>query len=92
MTRQWTDTTADGLRYTAAYATPVNARYLRQDFQIMMKKVTLLQLLIDNGVPMISELFDEYKDAMVAHIAQVQEVSLKSSSQACPRAEYVPAC
>ena len=43
----------------------------------MIKKVTLLQLLINNEVPMISELFDEYKDAMVAHVAKVQEVSLK---------------
>ena len=43
----------------------------------MIKKVTLLQLLIDNEIPMISELFDEYKDAMIAHVAKIQEVSAK---------------
>ncbi|KIM48829.1 hypothetical protein M413DRAFT_438003 [Hebeloma cylindrosporum] len=71
-----------GLRYTAAYATPANARYLRQDFQIMIKKVTLLQLLISNEVPMISELFDEYKDALVAHVAKIQEHAEKTNSWA----------
>jgi len=45
----------------------------------MIKKVTLLQLLIDNKVPMVAELFDEYKEAMVNHVNEVQEVSLNAS-------------
>jgi hypothetical protein len=43
----------------------------------MIKKVTLLQLLIDNGVPIVAELFDEYKEALVHHVTKVQEVGLK---------------
>lgn len=65
----------DGLRYTSAYASLSNAKYLRKDFNAMMKKVTLIQVLIDHQVPMLAELFEGYKVALMAHVMKVQQAS-----------------
>ncbi|KAH9484122.1 hypothetical protein JR316_0003602 [Psilocybe cubensis] len=55
-----------GLRYTTSYVTPANAKYLRKDFNDMMKKVTVMQLLIDHGVPMLRGLFEDYKNRLIS--------------------------
>ncbi|KAF8912005.1 hypothetical protein CPB84DRAFT_742614 [Gymnopilus junonius] len=71
-----------GLRYTSAYPSFSNAKYLREDFNAMMKKVTLIQVLIEHQVPILSELFEDYKIAIMAHIAKVQQVSDEANSWA----------
>jgi len=63
------------MRHTTAYVSASNAKFLCKDVEPMVKKVTLLQLLIDNEVPRIMELFEDYKQELVAHISAVNEVS-----------------
>ena len=53
----------------------VNARYLRSDFNEMIRKITIIQILIDAQVPRIAEIFEEYKEALVAIMIQINEVS-----------------
>lgn len=55
-------------------ANPTNGRYLRSDFNEMIRKITIIQLLIDAQVPRIAEIFEEYKEALVAAMLQISEV------------------
>ena len=57
----------------------------------MIKKVTLLQVLINNEVPRVAELFDEYKAAMVYHVIKIQEVSLRLYPEIYLYTKYIPA-
>ncbi|KAF8964009.1 hypothetical protein BDZ97DRAFT_1758129 [Flammula alnicola] len=62
-----------GLRYTTAYSNLANAQYLEDDFNAMMKKVTLIQLLIAHEVPQLAELYEEYREALRARMVEVNE-------------------
>ena len=53
---------------------PVNGRYLRSDFNEMIRKITVIQVLIDAQVPRIADIFEEYKEALAAIILQINEV------------------
>lgn len=56
------------------FAEAANARYLRSDFNEMIRKITIIQILIDAQVPTIADLFEEYKEALVATVIQINEV------------------
>lgn len=64
-----------GMRHTSAYTSASNAKFLCKDVEPMVKKVTLLQLLIDHEVPRIMELFEDYKQELISHISSMNEVS-----------------
>ncbi|KDR73534.1 hypothetical protein GALMADRAFT_142017 [Galerina marginata CBS 339.88] len=64
-----------GLRYTTSYVNLANAKYFRKDFNAMMKKVTLIQTLINNDVPTLAELFEEYREALKAHVTNIHLAS-----------------
>jgi hypothetical protein len=53
---------------------PTNGRYLRSDFNEMIRKITLIQILIDAQVPRITDIFEEYKEALVTIMLQINEV------------------
>ena len=53
---------------------PANGRYLRSDFNKMIRKITIIQILIDAQVPRITDIFEEYKEALVAIMLQINEV------------------
>jgi hypothetical protein len=55
-------------------ATPANRRYLRSDFNEMIRKITIIQILIDAQVPSIADIFEEYKEALIAIMIQVNHV------------------
>ena len=63
-----------GLRYNCMATNPANGRYLRSDFNEMIRKVTIVQILIDAQVPRIADLFEEYKEALAVAILQNNEV------------------
>lgn len=52
----------------------MNGRYLRSDFNEMIRKITIIQILIDAQVPRITDIFEEYKEALVAIMLQINEV------------------
>lgn len=45
----------------------------------MWKKLTLIRILVANGVPLVSRLFEEYKTALRDYIQGHHEVSCLSS-------------
>ena len=53
---------------------PTNGRYLRSDFNEMIRKITIIQILIDAQVPLIADIFEEYKEALVAIMLRINEV------------------
>lgn len=53
---------------------PANGRYLRSDFNEMIRKITIIQILIDAQVPRITDIFEEYKEALVAIMPEINEV------------------
>ena len=55
-------------------ANPANGRYLRSDFNETIRKITIIQILIDAQVPRIADLFEEYKEALAVIILQINEV------------------
>jgi hypothetical protein len=55
-------------------ANPVNGRYLRSDFNKMIRKITIIQILIDAQVPRIADIFEEYKADLIATMIQINEV------------------
>lgn len=55
-------------------ANPVNGRYLLSDFNVMIRKITIIQILIDAQVPSIADIFEEYKEALVAMVIQINTV------------------
>ncbi|KAF4614830.1 hypothetical protein D9613_002720 [Agrocybe pediades] len=64
-----------GIRHTTSYISRSHARYLRVDFDAMLKKLTLIQVLIEHGVyaeeltRMLKEYKDErFRDANEAHV------------------------
>jgi hypothetical protein len=62
------------MRYNVMTADPVDGRYLRSDFNEMIRKITIIQILIDAQVPRIVDIFEEYKEALVAVMLQINEV------------------
>ncbi|CAA7271524.1 unnamed protein product [Cyclocybe aegerita] len=72
----------NAMRYTSAHQTQSNARFVEKDFRPMIKKITLIHLLIDNGVSQLSEPFDEYKEALSARIAELNERAAETNSWA----------
>ena len=40
----------------------------------MIRKITIIQILIDAQVPRIANIFEEYKKALVAKMLQINEV------------------
>lgn len=48
----------------------------------MMKKVTLIQLLINHGVPTLGTLFEEFKNALIIHVQEMERVSKLQSNDA----------
>jgi len=67
----------DGLRYTTSYDNPANARYLRDDFKVMLKKVTLIQLLMqydDVSSTPLAQLLEEYRVATAFYLDQIHQV------------------
>ena len=70
-----TDFRVDGLRYTTSFSNMSNAKFLRKDFYPMWKKIQLINILVDSGVPRLSELFEEYKTSLAAFILKSHEVS-----------------
>lgn len=55
-------------------ANPANGRYLRSDFNEMIRKITIIQILVDAQVPRIADIFEEHKEALVAIMLQINEV------------------
>lgn len=55
-------------------ANPEDGRYLRSDFNRMIRKITIIQILIDAQVPRIAEMFEKDKEALVAIVLQNNEV------------------
>ena len=41
----------------------------------MWKKLTLIQILVANGVPLVSDLFEEYKTALKDYVQRHHDVS-----------------
>jgi len=70
-----TDSRVGGLRYTTSFPNMSNAKFLRKDFYPMWKKIQLINILVDNGVPRLFELFEEYKTSLAAFILEFHEVS-----------------
>ncbi|KAJ3507272.1 hypothetical protein NLJ89_g6396 [Agrocybe chaxingu] len=70
------------VRYTSAHQTQSNARFAEKDFRPMIKKITLIQLLVDNGVSQLSEPFNGYKEALSARIAELNERATETNSWA----------
>ena len=50
-------------------------RYLLKDLQLMSKKLELMQILINNGLPQLAKLTQEYKSALLVHNKKWQKVS-----------------
>ena len=63
-----------GLRYNVMAANTANARYLRSDFNQMIRKITIIQILIDAQLPGIAEIFEEYKEALIAIMTETNVV------------------
>jgi hypothetical protein len=59
---------------------PGNGRYLRSDFNEMIRKITIIQILIDAQVPRITDIFDEYKEALVDIMLEINDVCDYSQS------------
>ena len=53
---------------------PASGRYLQSDFNEMIKKITIIQILIDAEVPTIADMFEEYKEALAAIMLRINEV------------------
>ena len=52
----------------------MNGRYLRSDFNEMIRKITIIQILIDAQVPRITDMFEEYKETLAALMLQINVV------------------
>jgi len=50
-------------------------QYLLTDLQLMAKKLELTQILIDNGLPQLAKVIQDYKNALVVHNKKWQVVS-----------------
>ncbi|KAF8798197.1 hypothetical protein BYT27DRAFT_7124510 [Phlegmacium glaucopus] len=68
-----------GLRYNIMAANTANARFLRSDFNEMIRKITIIQILIDAQVPSIADIFEEYKEALVSIMIQINESAQKAN-------------
>ena len=53
---------------------PANGRYLRSDFNKMIRKITIIQILIDAQVPRITDIFEEYKEALLTIMPEINDV------------------
>ncbi len=70
-----TDFLTDAFRYDADDGEDIeDARFLRTDFDPMCKKLTLIQILVANGVPQLPQLYHEYKASLADHIQKRHEV------------------
>ncbi|KAF8163500.1 hypothetical protein B0H34DRAFT_325856 [Crassisporium funariophilum] len=72
----------NGLRYTLSYSNTANARFLRTDFEPMIKKVTILQLLVDGEVPGMAEIFEEWKESLITSVNEINSRAEKANSWA----------
>lgn len=45
----------------------------------MWKKLKLIRILVKHGVPLVSELFEEYKTALASYIQRLDSVSRLTS-------------
>ncbi|KAF8168470.1 hypothetical protein B0H34DRAFT_793070 [Crassisporium funariophilum] len=72
----------NGLRYTFNHPSIEWAKYLRTDFEIMIKKVTLLQLLVNGEVPGMAEIFEEWKHSLVTSVNEIHSRATKAASWA----------
>jgi hypothetical protein len=53
---------------------PNQGRYLLSHFNETIRKITIIQILIEAQVPRVADIFEEYKEALVAKILQINEV------------------
>jgi len=72
-----TDVLADAFRHDADDVDDMeDARFLLTDFDPMYKKLTLIQILVANGVPQLPQLYQEYKASLAVCIQKRHEVCL----------------
>jgi hypothetical protein len=66
----------DGLRYTTSYHSNLNAQYLRKDFDAMMRKYSVIQLVISSvDTEEVRILKEEYEDYCQVLACQVQKIN-----------------
>jgi hypothetical protein len=71
-----------GLRYTTSYHSNLNAQYLRKDFDAMMRKYSVIQLVISSvDTEEVRILKEEYEDYCQVLACQVQKIN-QCASQA----------
>ncbi|PPQ75374.1 hypothetical protein CVT24_013157 [Panaeolus cyanescens] len=69
----------NGLRYTSSYPTFSNAKFLVNDFKPMMRKVTIMQILIDQKVPGVEEIFEDWKRTLSAIVSKTNDAAEKAN-------------
>ena len=73
----------DGLRYTTSYQSNLNAQYLKKDFNAMMRKCSVIQLVtsrVDTGeVRMLKDEFEDYCHVLACQVQRINQVGFIDS-------------
>ncbi|KAF9526955.1 hypothetical protein CPB83DRAFT_856874 [Crepidotus variabilis] len=72
----------NGLRYTTSYPSFANAKFLRENFQVMFKKWSIMELLVEQGVPGLSEYWEDYKQKLIDFTTKRTEAANKVNNWA----------
>lgn len=72
--------TPDGLRYTTSYHSNLNAQYLRKDFDAMMRKYSVIQLIVSRvdteEVEVLKQEYEEYCRVLACQVQKINQVGL----------------
>ncbi|KAF9036649.1 hypothetical protein BJ165DRAFT_1532763 [Panaeolus papilionaceus] len=69
----------NGLRYTSSYPTFSNAKFLASDFDPMIRKITIMEILIEQKVPQVEEIFEDWRRVLSVIVARNNEAAEKAN-------------